>query len=144
MSYRVYKYCSESDERWLKERLDLLKVKIMDIYSGMLAPDESDKNVDFLVLNFSVIDNENYLSNFAIMYVDQRGEWRFEITFIKALDREGVRYSKKQNIADSIPLNVLESNFREYVDIALALFKSWDENALLNGDQVELGRDDRR
>lgn len=116
----------------------------MDIYSGMLAPDESDKNVDFLVLNFSVIDNENYLSNFAIMYVDQRGEWRFEITFIKALDREGVRYSKKQNIADSIPLNVLESNFREYVDIALALFKSWDENALLNGDQVELGRDDRR
>jgi len=116
----------------------------MDIYSGMLAPDESDKHIDYLVLNFSVEDEQSYFGSVGIMYVDQPGEWKFSINILKALDREGIRYYKNQNIAESVPLNTLESNIREYVDIALAVYKSWDENALLNGDRVELGRDDRR
>lgn len=113
----------------------------MENYSGRLIPDESAKDIDYIVLNFSIANEEPFLTNLAVMYIDQPGEWTFRFAFLKALDRGGTRYYRRQDIAEAVSLKTLESNIREYVDAALGLYDQWDKDFVTTGEQVMLAAD---
>jgi hypothetical protein len=129
------------DQQWLQARFKTLKDNVMVDYSGKVNPVESAKGIDYIALNFLIVHEAPFLTNFAILYIDQPGEWRFRVTFLKALDLDGIRYFQRQDIAESVSLRMLESNIWKYLDAALDLFESWNKDFVMAGEQGLLATD---
>jgi hypothetical protein len=138
MTYQVYQNCTAVEWRLMKAKLNDLNKKILDVYHERLRLDESPKNADYLVLNYTVINDQAYLGNLAIMFKDEPGEWRFDISIVKALDQNGIRYFKKNKIADQISFSFLERNIQQFVNSALVKYEEWDKAAILGGEQSPL------
>jgi hypothetical protein len=139
MIYNVYKNCSDHHFEFLKQKLEILKEKILEIFGKTLEQKIRHDDSDYLILNFSVINKNFFGSNLAIVFQDEINSSDFEMVIIKTLDRGMYRYYKEEVIIEKININSLEKDFKQYIDKALEKYESWDESTLLKSKKTEIG-----
>jgi hypothetical protein len=141
MSYWLYKNCSRSEFDAIRERLNALNRSILSLFGARLKREQSAKEVDYLVLNYGVIENGPYQGNLAIMFLDEPGEPRFDIGILKALDIGRIRFYIRERPGKGIPLYSLEKSIEKYLETALAIYDLWDTEDVKNGEQTTLTGD---
>lgn len=130
MIYNVYKNISNGDFESVKKILldlnDLILHRFSDRLIHQIRVDESD----YLVLNFKFGEQPKFKGNLAIMYEDLPGNITFCIGILKSLDINGVRFYKKEVIAENINVDSLENRILEMCASAIQKYQSWSVDDL--------------
>jgi hypothetical protein len=125
MRYNDYKNISDQDFLLVRTRLTSLNSRILNLFANKLYHQSRAGESDYLILNFSIVDDGPFDSNLAIIYEDEPQKVEFLIVLVKTLDKHGRRYYKKEIIAKNIQLHVLEAKFEEYCHLAIDKYNSW-------------------
>lgn len=127
MIYNVYKNISNQDFNETQARLSDLNVFILQHFADKLMNSHRADETDYLALNFSFVDDDRFMGNFAIMFEDRPEKISFSITIVKAFDKDGFRYFKREMIAENISLAFLEDNIEDLSNSAVQKYYSWSE-----------------
>lgn len=130
MVYSNYKYCLDENFTNLKERLNLLKNKIVS-NSENLEEFTRLEDKDYLNLGFTIKDQKPFHGSFYILYKDVPEQALFDIGVFKSYDIDKKRYFKRTLLEISISLNKIETNYLLLVQKGLAKYISWKKEDLL-------------
>jgi hypothetical protein len=130
MLYNIYKNISDKDFTDIKEELSKLNNLILQSFPEQLAHLYRADESDYLALNFTFATQLPYLGNLAIMYEDLPGKITFSIGIVKALDKGGVRFYKKEDIVENIDIDTLRTRVLDYCESAIQKYQSWSANDL--------------
>jgi hypothetical protein len=138
MKYNIYKNCTNQQFEIIKKRLDKLKTEVLKKYVQILQEQIRFNESDNLSLNFEFFNKEKYGGNLFVNFEDVFGVLTFSISIIKTIDSGEFRYYKRRIIAEHLSIDLLESNFIEYFNMALLEYNLWGDDEILKSERIKL------
>ncbi len=121
----VYENLTSADFRYYKEKLKKIEDRIEPVIQlkGFVL-DRERYYAETLAINLSKTDSENLVGNISFQYVDRPGVAKFNLSLVKAQDRDNFRFFKKKSIHNGCTVDFFEKNVLDLLEKAFQEYDS--------------------